>query len=386
MNRHSNKRAKNTDTKNNKSGFNKSIRKNKNNVKNNIKESKHINSKENKYSYAEGVARFKSNTRTNSNTKKNIKNTDTENKKSFASSANSYSNKPLKNKSPQKAFRQNGSEKNNGHANSDSAVSKPFQRTNFSKAKTYTKTTYTAKNLRENIKAESFNTDIRIGKFLAALGLCSRREAAVYLQTHEVLYNDKKILVPNFYLHNDDVLKIDGKEYRLQEKQIYLLHKPAGYVCSHRSFKNQPSIFELLPSDAKRFYFAGRLDADSQGLVVISNDGDLVYRLTHPSQKTIKKYLVHCSRPLSLQEQKKLLQGVYQGGERLKADSIEKHSPAHYLVELHTGRNREVRRMMESLNIKILALTRLAMGEFALNDIPKGEYQPVKAASKGNKI
>lgn len=226
-------------------------------------------------------------------------------------------------------------------------------------------------------KKSSDNQEMRIGRFLSALGLCSRRESDSFLLEHEVMYKGRRITALNFYLPTTALLQIDKKEYRLENNtQVYLLNKPAGYICSHKSFKDQPSIFTLLPQEISRYFFAGRLDADSDGLVVVTNDGDLVYSLTHPSQKTRKLYLVHSSRPLSLSEQDKLLKGVFRRGEKLKADSIKKgKQPAHYFVELHSGKNREVRRLFEAVHVRVLKLTRLRMGEFSLDDIEEGKWR-----------
>lgn len=221
--------------------------------------------------------------------------------------------------------------------------------------------------------------DMRIGRFLSRLGLCSRRESDVFLKEHEVVHWNKRITALNYYLPKDSVIWVDGKEYSLQkEQEIYLLHKPLGYVCSHKSFQDQPSIFTLLPKDISHYFFAGRLDANSTGLVVVTNDGDLVYSLTHPSKKTMKEYLVHCSRPLSTKEQEKLLAGVWDKKEKLKANSIVQQKPAHYLLRLHTGKNREVRRLFASLQIRVLSLQRLQMGSFSLASLPEGKWQKVQ--------
>lgn len=221
--------------------------------------------------------------------------------------------------------------------------------------------------------------DIRIGRFLSKLGLCSRRETDVFLKEHSVVHLEKRITALNYYLPQDSTILVDDKTYVLQQTQeVYLLHKPLGYVCSHKNFKDQPSIFTLLPKEISHFFFAGRLDANSTGLVVVTNDGDLVYSLTHPSKKTVKEYLVHCSRPLSEAEQKKLLAGVWDKKEKLKVDSIVRQKPAHYLLRLHTGKNREVRRMFASLQIRVLSLQRLQMGSYSLASLPVGKWQKVE--------
>ncbi len=225
-------------------------------------------------------------------------------------------------------------------------------------------------------------SDIRIGRYLALTGACSRREAAEFLKEHQVVHAGKRIVAPNYHLSETDSIEINGKRVEPQTgKKVILLNKPAGYICSHKEHKGEKSIFRLLPDEMNRYFYAGRLDVESRGLVVLSNDGDLIFRLSHPKFKTPKRYMVRLSRPISPEEMEKTTQGIWDRGERLKADKILKgKKPALYEVILHEGKNREIRRIFGSLRVKVTDLCRTHLGPYALDDIVESEYKTVNIA------
>lgn len=216
----------------------------------------------------------------------------------------------------------------------------------------------------------------RIGRYLSHLGLCSRRTAADFLSSHQVIHNGERITRPDYKLEPDAMVLVDGKSYRASaETEIILLNKPTGYVCSHKAQKGQRSIFTLLPPEYSSYYFAGRLDVDSRGLVVLSNKGDLIYKLTHPSNKTEKHYRVHLSRPLDNRELEKVTHGVYHRGDKLRASTIDPlPSKAHYLMVLTEGKNREIRRIFSTFGIDVIDLYRTSIGPYLIGDLEEGNY------------
>lgn len=226
---------------------------------------------------------------------------------------------------------------------------------------------------------------MRIGKFLSHAGVCSRREAADFLLQHEVLLEGEKITRPDTRVSEKASLIINGEEIGLSaQKEVVLLNKPAGYVCSHREQKNKKSIFRLLPHSMQKYYFAGRLDEDSRGLVVLSNDGDFIYRLSHPSQNTHKLYRLQTNRPLSPDEQKRAMQGVFDRGEKLYLHKITPLKKiTRYEIELTRGKNREIRRVIERLGARVADLQRVEMGKYKLKEegdrtgiqIKEGEFK-----------
>ena len=215
---------------------------------------------------------------------------------------------------------------------------------------------------------------------MAHAGVCSRREAAGFLENNRVEISGELIRELNFQVDHDATLIINKKPFTLNKIEIVLLHKPKDFVCTHKEQKNQKSIFRLLPAGMHRYFFAGRLDEESRGLVVLSNNGDLIYNLSHPSKKTGKVYHVHASRPLSNDEMEKIRRGVWSKREKLSVDSIEPLAEkARYEIHLHEGKNREIRRIFESLGLDVTDLFRLSIGRFTLENIPEGNYVTIPA-------
>ena len=197
-----------------------------------------------------------------------------------------------------------------------------------------------------------------------------------FLNQNEVVYNEERILRPDYYLPQDAAISVNGKLCRLNARIIILFHKPMGYVCSHKAQKNQKTIFSLLPESYQKFFFAGRLDIDSRGLLVLSNDGSFIHDLSHPSKKENKIYLVRASRPLAEKEIAKMEHGFYLKKEFLKIEKIESlKKPAHYRFTLHHGKNREIRRLLEWFHIATMDLCRVKFSKFLLGKLKEGQYQ-----------
>lgn len=215
----------------------------------------------------------------------------------------------------------------------------------------------------------------RIGKYLSHAGVCSRRGAADFLMTHEVVYNGQPVRDLNFKVAPQDTLVIDGKDVRLLKTEVVLLNKPPGYVCTHKEQKNQKSIFRLLEPHMKSYFFAGRLDEMSRGLMVLSNNGDYIYNLTHPKQQVEKIYHVRTTRPLSEKEVEKIKKGVWSKQEKLTVDSIKPlGQKTNYEIILHEGKNREIRRIFQALKLDVADLQRIQLGSFSLEGLEEGKY------------
>jgi pseudouridine synthase len=134
-------------------------------------------------------------------------------------------------------------------------------------------------------------------------------------------------------------------------------------------------VFDLVPKEYATWFFAGRLDVSSEGLVVLSNDGDHIYALTHPAGGALKKYYVRTSRPLSEAERERTIKGIIDKGEKLRFVQIEPLAlPAEYHVWLREGRNREIRRLMERVGVHVRRLVRLELGPYALGDLASGKW------------
>lgn len=150
-------------------------------------------------------------------------------------------------------------------------------------------------------------------------------------------------------------------------------------VSSHRSQKIRgkqlKTIFDFLPQQYKTWFFAGRLDVSSEGLMVLSNDGDHIFALSHPKNGVLKKYFVRTSRPISPAEMDRAVKGVMDKGEKLRFEKIiPLDKPAHYEMHLREGKNREIRRVLERLGVFARELRRTELGPYRLDAIRTGEY------------
>lgn len=227
----------------------------------------------------------------------------------------------------------------------------------------------------------SENEPQRIQKIIANAGLCSRREAERIIEDGGVRVNGKVVSLGD-KCHPTDAIFVNNKPLlKAAERPITLvMNKPKGYLCTNADPHAERTVFELLPPDLQRqrLFCAGRLDKDSEGLLVITNDGDLAHRLTHPSTEIVKRYRVVLHRDFNKEDIPKLLNGVEDDGEFLKAEKVlpapavgEGHQ-RRLEVHLHHGKKREVRRLFEANRYFVKKLVRVQIGSIVLKNIPKG--------------
>jgi 23S rRNA pseudouridine2605 synthase len=221
---------------------------------------------------------------------------------------------------------------------------------------------------------------VRVQKFLADAGLCSRRAAEQLIAQGEVWVNGKVAVLGQKIDPENDKVTVEGSQVRssLQPKITLAVHKPRGLVCSNDDPHNPETIFTLLPPQlAKhRFFTAGRLDKDSEGLVILTTDGDLAQRLTHPSNLVTKRYLVVLDRGFPRDRIPRLLSGVTIEGERLKVEyaNLINVGPGGIAtsidVHMHHGKKREIRQLFLALGHPVKRLKRYQIGAFPLRGIP----------------
>lgn len=225
------------------------------------------------------------------------------------------------------------------------------------------------------------NEPQRIQKIIASTGLCSRREAERSIDDGEVRVNGKVATLGDKALPSDDIF-IRNKPLRLQPERLVtlIMNKPKGVLCTNTDPHGGRTVFELLPQDLQRLrlFCAGRLDKDSEGLLVLTNDGDLAHRLTHPSTEVTKRYRVVLHRDFNQEDIPKLLAGTDYDGDFLKAEKVipapavgEGHN-RRLEVHLHHGKKREVRRLFEANRYFVKKLVRVQIGGFKLRNITKG--------------
>lgn len=223
------------------------------------------------------------------------------------------------------------------------------------------------------------NPGLRVQKFLADAGVCSRRAAETMIAAGDVTVNGQPAQAGQRIDPTKDLVKVDGRTVRQASQRTLTLavHKPRGLVCSNDDPHNPATIFDLLPDELRRlrFFCAGRLDKDSEGLVILTTDGDLAHRLMHPSHAVVKRYQVRLERPFLGAKLGKLVSGVTYDGEKLKVERAALLSPsagasADLDVWMHHGKKREIRMLFLALGFPVKRLRRYQIGALRLKGIP----------------
>lgn len=221
---------------------------------------------------------------------------------------------------------------------------------------------------------------MRINKFVAQATGLSRRHADEAIVSARVTINGRPAILGDVITSNDIVM-LDGKRLAAPSDFItIILNKPKGYVCS-RVGQGSKTIYELLPEKYHRLKPVGRLDKDSSGLLLLTNDGDLANRLTHPRHGKKKVYRVTLNKKLDPNDKSRLLTGVKLRDGLSKFSKVSECSEHTYDLTIGEGRNRQIRRTMNTLGYKILALHRISSGNLVLDkDLKPGGYQRLEGS------
>lgn len=223
----------------------------------------------------------------------------------------------------------------------------------------------------------------RIAKFLARSGIASRRESEKLIEDGRIKVNGKTLNTPAFKVTNKDVVLFDNNPIAAKEPpRLWRYHKPDGLVTSHKDEKGRETVFDTLPKEMGRVISVGRLDITSEGLLLLSNDGELARQLELPSTAWQRKYRVRAYGHITQADLDTLKDGIKIDG--IKTGPIEaelerqKGDNAWIAVTLREGKNREVRRAMETLKLHVNRLIRVSYGPFQLGGLAKGEIEEVK--------
>ena len=217
----------------------------------------------------------------------------------------------------------------------------------------------------------------RLAKYLSQAGIASRRKSGVLILAGKVSVND--VVEKNVATSIDpqkDIVKVNGRQILAEQKVYYILNKPEGYVCSLFDKHNKKKVTDLLPSGEK-IWPVGRLDKDSRGLLVLTNDGELTNLLTHPRYESKKKYKVMLSKIFTNKDAKILQEGVMLEEGLAQADQIKILDEKNIEVTLHQGWKRQIRRMMSAMGNRVIYLERIQEGKLVLGDLPLGQYKQV---------
>ncbi|MGE9291674.1 MAG: pseudouridine synthase [Puniceicoccales bacterium] len=227
-------------------------------------------------------------------------------------------------------------------------------------------------------------SEIRLQKFLSQSGVCSRRKAEDLIREGRVEVDEHIATIGESIVPGSSVVKVDGKRIlaRQQDHLTLALNKPRHYVCTHSDPHQDQTVFDLLPKlwQDPRMVCAGRLDKDTEGLLVLTTDGDLAQRLTHPSKRVIKRYQVRVQRDLAGEDIPKLLRGRTLEGQWLQFDKIipPKHKGCEFEVHLDHGKKREIRRLLESFGYLVKRLKRTQIGAYKMRGLARGQAKPLK--------
>jgi 23S rRNA pseudouridine2605 synthase len=220
---------------------------------------------------------------------------------------------------------------------------------------------------------------LRLNRFLAAAGVASRRSADELIASGRVTVNGKPCRDFHFRPASTDYVKVEGRLIHQRTAVYILLNKPAGFVCTRRDPNTTDTIYDLLPPKFSSLAYVGRLDAQSEGLLVLTNDGDFAQRLTHPRFKVEKEYEVVLDRAATVDLAQRLLRGVVLDGKRARAKHVQQISLTRFRIVLEQGFNRQIRRMLECFGFHAKKLTRVRMGNLRLGELPRGRWRLLSA-------
>lgn len=226
----------------------------------------------------------------------------------------------------------------------------------------------------------------RLNKYIASTGICSRRKADELILAGRVRVNDRVVEELGFHVREKDKVYVDNKLVRPQNLEYYKFFKPAGYITTSDDEKNRKTIYDIIPAELKHLKPVGRLDKDSTGLIILTNDGELINDMTHPSIKVPKVYLVHINGKFTPDDAKKMFEGI-----EIETDTGEKKTAyaetlpveigtnsSAIQVTLYQGINRQIRKMFAKLGFEVESLKRIQHATITLEGMKRGQVKVLK--------
>lgn len=264
---------------------------------------------------------------------------------------------------------------------------------NTSKKKDYPK--MKTKNFRvnpqnvKNFKKKSSDTPkksndeggIRLNKYIANAGICSRREADVYIAAGNATVNGKVITEMGYKVQPNDVVRFDGQPLSMETKRYVLLNKPKNYITTMDDDRGRRTVMDIIDKATKeRIYPVGRLDRNTTGLLLFTNDGELAKKLTHPKHNVKKLYHATLDKKLSLKDLEKIGANFVLEGKMVFVDAIsyiDGQPKTEVGIEIHSGRNRIVRKIFEHFGYTVIKLDRVIFAGLTKKNLPRGHYRPL---------
>jgi len=222
----------------------------------------------------------------------------------------------------------------------------------------------------------------RLNKFIASSGLCSRRKADELIESGKVIVNGKIIKELGFQVSEKDKVFVDKKPVRPKKLEYYKFYKPAGYITSADDEKGRKTIYDVLPENMQQMKPVGRLDRESTGLLIMTNDGDLINDLTHPSIKVPKVYIVTIDGKINQNHIEQLSNGIEIEKDKIayaEAQVLEISNKSTMLqVVLYQGMNRQIRKMFDFLGFEVVSLKRIQHATISIEGLKKGQVKIIK--------
>ena len=226
----------------------------------------------------------------------------------------------------------------------------------------------------------------RLNKYIASAGICSRRKADELIEQGCVTVNGKIVTELGYQVVSHDKVVVNGQLIKPQKQEFYKFYKPAGYITTSDDEKGRKTIYDVIPPELKHLKPVGRLDKDSTGLIIMTNDGDLINQMTHPSIEVPKTYIVTINGKITPEHGEKMHNGI-----QILTDTNEKkmayaevlpieisNKTSTIQVVLYQGLNRQIRKMFAVLGFEVLSLKRVQHATITLEGLKKGQIKPLK--------
>ncbi len=220
---------------------------------------------------------------------------------------------------------------------------------------------------------------IRLNKYISNSGVCSRREADTYIEQGSVTVNGNLVTEMGYKVQPNDIVRFDGSSISPEKKRYILLNKPKNYITTMEDDRGRKTVMELVANASQeRVYPVGRLDRNTTGLLLFTNDGDLAKKLTHPKHNVRKLYHASLDKKLDLKDLHKLQGDVIIEGRKVFIDAVsyvEGESKTEVGIEIHSGRNRIVRKIFEHVGYKVIKLDRVIFAGLTKKNLPRGRWR-----------
>ena len=231
------------------------------------------------------------------------------------------------------------------------------------------------------VKKEEYkivSSDVRLNRFISNAGVCSRREADVLIEDGKITVNGKKIMEMGFKVRPTDAVKYQGKILTTEKLQYVLLNKPKGFITTMKDERNRRTVMSLVEKACTgRIYPVGRLDRQTTGLLLFTNDGELAKKLTHPSHRIKKIYQIGLDKPLIQTDYDQIMEGLTLEDGPIIVDELAVLSDdnVNLGMEIHSGRNRIIRRIFEHLGYRVETLDRVMFGRLTKKNLGRGKWR-----------